>query len=167
LKNGTEEVVVKKSVRVNAPIERAFRVFMDQMGTWWPKSHHVGIQEWALIVIEPKVGGRWYEQDPQGHQCDWGTVLHWDPPHKVRFRWHVGPKHDSMEWGYDPDPSRASEVEIRFTAEGGDTWVELEHSKLERNGIGAEKLRAIFDSPAAWEHILAGYVRAASERQVP
>jgi hypothetical protein len=163
MESGVEEAVVRKSVRVNASIERGFRVFVEQMETWWPKSHHIGAQEWELIVIEPRVGGRWYEQDTAGRQCDWGSVLHWDPPHKARFSWHVGPKRDSEEWGYDPDTSRASEVEIRFTAEGGATLVELEHSKLERHGIGAEKLRAIFDSREAWEQILAGYARVVGE----
>lgn len=62
--------------------------------------------------------------------------------------------------GYDPDSSRASEVEIRFHAEEGTTLVELEHSKLGRHGIGAEKMRAIFDAPEAWEKIIADYARA-------
>jgi len=37
--------------------------------------------------------------------------------------------------------------------------VELEHSKLERHGIGAEKLRAIFDGPGAWAEVLAQYAK--------
>jgi uncharacterized protein YndB with AHSA1/START domain len=163
MESGVEEAVVRKSVRVNASIERAFQVFVEQMETWWPRSHHIGAGEWELIVIEPRVGGRWYEQDAAGRQCDWGTVLEWNPPHKARFTWHVGPKRDSGGWGYDPDMSRASEVELRFTAEGGNTLVELEHSKLERHGIGAEKLRAIFDGPGAWEEILAAYARVVGE----
>jgi hypothetical protein len=165
MKSGVEEAVVRKSVRVKASIERAFQVFVEQMETWWPKTHHIGAQEWNLIVIEPRVGGRWYEQDAAGGQCDWGTVLLWDPPHKARFSWHVGPKRDSEEWGYDPDTTRASEVEIRFTAEAGAILVELEHSKLERHGIGAERLLAIFDSPDAWEQILASYVRVVGEME--
>ena len=137
--------------------------FVEQMETWWPKSHHIGAQEWQMIVVEPRVGGRWYEQDAVGEQCDWGTVLDWDPPNKARFRWHLGPKPDTGAWGYDPDVSRASEVEIRFRAEDGITLVELEHSKLERHGIGGEKLRAMFDNPEAWEKILASYAHLVVE----
>jgi hypothetical protein len=165
MENGVEEAVVRKSVRVEASIERAFHVFVEQMETWWPKDHHIGSREWELIVIEPRVGGRWYEQDAVGGQCDWGTVLQWDPPHKARFSWHVGPNRDSGEWSFDPDASRASELEIRFTADGGATRVELEHSRLERHRIGAEKLRAIFDSPGAWEQILASYVRVVGGKE--
>ena len=31
-----ESGVVRKSVRVQTPIERAFSVFVEQMETWWP-----------------------------------------------------------------------------------------------------------------------------------
>jgi hypothetical protein len=63
--------------------------------------------------------------------------------------------------------AKASEVEIRFRAEGpATTLVELEHSKLERHGEGYQQLRAIFDGPGAWGDILALYARAAHrERQ--
>ena len=73
-----------------------------------------------------------------------------------------GPGHDQPDWKCDPDMAKASEVEIRFTAEGpGTTLVELEHSKLERHGEGYEQLRAMFDGPGAWGGILALYAKAA------
>jgi hypothetical protein len=57
--------------------------------------------------------------------------------------------------------AKASEVEIRFTAEStATTLVELEHSKLERHREGYEQLRAIFDGPGAWAGILALYAKA-------
>lgn len=151
-------IAVCKSVRVKAPIERAFSVFVEQMETWWPATHHIGTTPFEAIFVEPRVGGRWYERNVEGAQCDWGTVLKWDPPHRVAFSWHVGPGHDSPDWEMDPDISKASEVEIRFTAEGAEmTLVELEHSKLERHGEGWERLRAMFDGPGAWEGILAKF----------
>ena len=164
--NIAEAAVVRKSVRVQASIERAFSVFVEQMETWWPKSHHIGENPFVAIFVEPRVGGRWYERDTAGKLCDWGTVLAWDPPHRVTFSWHVGPGHDQPDWKVDPDPAKASEVEIRFTAEGpGTTLVELTHSKLERHGEGYEQLRAIFDGPGAWVDILALYATAAEGGQ--
>ena len=160
--NTVEESVVRKSVRVQAPVERAFSVFVEQMETWWPATHHIGKTPFEAIFVEPRVGGRWYERNAGGEQCDWGKVLAWDPPHRVTFSWHVGPGHDQPDWVCDPDPAKASEVEIRFIAEGpGTTLVELEHSKLERHGEGWQQLRTVFESPGAWAGILALYARAA------
>lgn len=158
--NPVAEAVVRKSVRVNATIERAFSVFVEQMETWWPATHHIGKTPFEAIFIEPRVGGRWYERNVEGAQCDWGTVLKWDPPHRVAFSWHVGPGHDSPDWVCDPDIAKASEVEIRFTAAGpSTTLVELEHSKLERHGEGYEQLRELFDGPGAWAGILELYAK--------
>jgi uncharacterized protein YndB with AHSA1/START domain len=163
MSNPVEEAVVCKEVRVKVPIERAFSVFVEQMETWWPATHHIGKIPFEAIFVEPRVGGRWYERDVEGHVADWGTVLAWDPPHRVTFSWHVGPRHDQPDWKCDPDIAKASELEIRFTAEGsGTTLVQLEHSKLERHGEGYEKLREIFDGPGAWGHILEQYATAAN-----
>jgi hypothetical protein len=64
------------------------------------------------------------------------------------------------DWVCDPDMAKASEVEIRFTAEGPSaTLVELEHSKLERHGEGYERLREMFDGPTAWAGILELYTK--------
>jgi uncharacterized protein YndB with AHSA1/START domain len=156
--NPVEEAVVRKSVRVQAPVERAFSVFVEQMETWWPATHHIGKTPFEAIFVEPRVGGRWYERNAEGQQCEWGTVLAWDPPHCVRFSWHLGPAHDQPDWVFDPDMSRASEVEIRFSAAGTEaTLVELEHSKLERHGEGYQQLRALFDGPGAWTGILESF----------
>ena len=125
------------------------------METWWPATHHIGKTPFVAIFVEPRVGGRWYERNAEGAFCDWGTVLAWDPPHRVRFSWHVGPGHDQPDWVVDPDMSKASEVEIRFKSEGPNaTFVELEHSKIERHGEGAVQLREMFDGPGAWITIL-------------
>ncbi len=156
---------VFKSVRVKAPIERAFSVFVEQMETWWPATHHIGGTPFETIFIEPRIGGRWYERNAKGEMCDWGTVLGWDPPHSVRLSWHVGPGHDSPEWVADMDIAKASELEIRFTAEAaGTTLVELTHSKLERHGEGAEQLRDVFDGPGAWSGILACFAKKIDEQ---
>jgi hypothetical protein len=154
------EAVVRKSVRVEASVERAFSVFVEQMESWWPATHHIGDTPFQTIIVEPRVGGRWYERNVAGKDGEWGTVLAWDPPHGVRFSWHVGPGHDSPDWKFDGDMSRASEVEIRFSSEGPrSTLVELEHSKLERHGEGYEQLRALFEGPGAWTAILAEFAK--------
>ena len=162
--NQVAEAVVRKSVRVNATIERAFSVFVEQMETWWPATHHIGKTPFEAIFVEPRVGGRWFEKNVEGEECLWGTVLGWDPPRRVSFSWHLGPGHDSPEWVFDPDMAKASEVEIRFTPDGPTrTLVELEHSKLERHGEGYEQLREMLDGPGAWASILELFAKKVAE----
>ncbi len=154
-----EEAVVRKSIRVQVPIERAFSVFVEQMEVWWPPAHHIGAKPFQSIFVEPRVGGRWYERDAEGNECNWGQVRAWDPPRLVTFSWHLGP-----DWKFDPDLAKASDVAIRFTSEGASaTLVELEHSGIERHGDGYEQLRVALDGPGAWVDTLAAFAKAAND----
>ena len=151
---------VFKSVRVKAPVERVWSIFVEQMETWWPATHHIGKTPFEAIFVEPRIGGRWYERNAKGEQCDWGTVLDWQPPRRLCLSWHVGPGHDSPEWVSDMNMERASQVEILFTPQpDGATLVELTHSKIERHGEGAVQLRDLFDGPGAWAAILQSLVQ--------
>jgi hypothetical protein len=127
------------------------------METWWPATHHIGKTPFEAIFVEPRVGGRWYERDVQGNQCDWGTVLAWEPPNRVTFSWHLGPGHDQPDWKATRTWRRRAKW--RFDSrrkDQGTTLVELTHSKLERHGEGYEQLRTLFDGPGAWGDILPG-----------
>ncbi|HEX7159363.1 MAG TPA: SRPBCC family protein [Edaphobacter sp.] len=150
------EAMVRKSVRVPVSVGRAFSVFVEQMETWWPPEHHIGVAAFEAIFVEPKVGGRWYERDGNGRECDWGKVLAWDPPRLVTFSWHLGP-----DWKFDPDIAKASEVAIRFTPEAAGTLVELEHSHIDRHGEGWEQLKTMLEYPDAWERTLAEFAKRA------
>ena len=75
MSNPVAEAVVRKTVLVKVPLERAFNVFVQQMETWWPATHHIGKTPFKAIFIEPLVGGRWYEINAEGAQCEWGKVL--------------------------------------------------------------------------------------------
>jgi uncharacterized protein YndB with AHSA1/START domain len=166
MESSVEEAVVRKSVQVRASVERAFSVFVEQMETWWPATHHIGKTPFVAIFVEPRAGGRWSEQNANGESCEWGTVLKWDPPRSVAFSWHLGPAHDQPDWVFDPDLTKASEVEIRFSDAGeGMTLVEVEHSKLERHGEGYQQLRAVFDGPGAWVAILSSYAKVMDAKE--
>jgi uncharacterized protein YndB with AHSA1/START domain len=148
-------LAVQKSLIVHTSIENAFRVFTEQHGSWWPKGHHIGASVPQTAVIEPRVGGRWYERAEDGAECDWGRVLVWDPPHRLVLTWDIG-----ADWKFDPNLE--TEVDIRFIAETADTTrVNLEHRKLDRYGIAAEKMRAVFDSEGGWGDILREFARVA------
>ncbi len=146
-----QEAVVRKSVVVNTSMERAFAVFTDGFDTWWPRSHHIGKSPMTKALIEGKAGGRCYAEQEDGNECDWGRVQVWDPPRRVVIAWQI-----DLKWQYDPDLTRASEVEIRFSAEpDGQTRVDLVHRNFERHGEGWETIRASVDSEGGWGALLA------------
>jgi uncharacterized protein YndB with AHSA1/START domain len=149
---------VTKSVTVKAGQQHAFKVFTAGFTTWWPSTHHIGKADMAEAVLEQREGGRWYERGVDGSECDWGTVLVYDPPNRVVVSWHL-----NGEWAYDPDPAKASEVEIRFVAEGPDvTRVELEHRHLERHGGDWEAVARGVSGDGGWAGILRGYAEIAA-----
>jgi len=154
-----EKTVVRKSVRVTAPLERAFSVFVEQMETWWPATHHIAPNPFQCIIVEPRVGGRWYERDSQGNDCAWGYVRTWDPPRLVTHSWHL-----QADWSFNPDLSRASDIDIRFTPDGtAATLVELTHYNLERHGEDFEKLREGLNGPGAWGFVLDEFTKVAGQ----
>ena len=119
---------ITATATVGLPVDRAFRVFTEDFTGWWPHQYHIGQAEVAEILLEPHVGGRWYERDVDGSECDWGRVLVWGPPHRLVFTWQI-----NGSWQFDPDPEHASEIEVVFTEDGpGQTTVAVEHRHLDR-----------------------------------
>jgi uncharacterized protein YndB with AHSA1/START domain len=142
----TEVAAVRQSVVVEAPIERAFAVFTEEIATWWPPEHHIIEAPLAGMVLEPRVGGRIYDRGTDGSECAWARVLAYDPPHRIVFSWDI-----DLRWQLEPDPEKTSEVDVRFVAETpARTRVELEHRHLERHGEGWRQLRDAVGSPDGW-----------------
>ena len=141
--------LVKTVVVPTAP-ERAFRLFTEELGRWWPlATHSVRGEEATDVRFEGAVGGQIIEYDAAGPVGSWGTVSDWDPPHAVGFSWHPG-----------TDPKQAGHVTVRFTATGdsdtgadgnGSTLVELTHTGWERRPDGAQA-RANYDG--GWDFVL-------------
>lgn len=142
---------VRKSVTVEASVERAFEVFTRHFGTWWPASHAIGKSPLKTAVIEPRNGGRWYEVDEDGSECEWGEVLAWTPPTRVLLAWRI-----SGNWEYDQE--LLTEVDVRFTPlSDSSTRVDLEHRLLENMGEAAERARQMFESDGGWSGLLAKF----------
>jgi uncharacterized protein YndB with AHSA1/START domain len=157
IRRGTDANSLRKVVSVQAPPAVAWRVFTEKMATWWPlATHKIGKAKAVDAVIEPRVGGRWYERGDDGSTCDWGRVLSWEPHSRLVLSWEI-----SADWQHDPN--LRTEVEVRFIAEGRDgTRVELEHRHLDRYGARRDEMRGIFDSATGWSGLLASFARAAA-----
>jgi uncharacterized protein YndB with AHSA1/START domain len=127
---------VTATTTVGVPIERAFTVFTEAIGTWWHADHHIIEAPLDHMVFEPFVGGNVYDVGTDGSECRWSRVLAYEPPDRVVFSWDI-----NTEWKVETDPARCSEVEVSFTAEGPSTTrVVLEHKHLDRHGETWESL---------------------------
>jgi uncharacterized protein YndB with AHSA1/START domain len=146
---------VRKSVVVRAPVERAFDVFTAGISRWWFKTHKIGPAPLKEVVMEGRAGGRWYERDEDGSECDWGRVLVWEPPKRLVLAWQI-----DADFKYDP--GLVTEVEVTFAAVGAnETRVALEHRHLERVGERAEWLRTQLDG--GWTPLLESFANLCHE----
>jgi Activator of Hsp90 ATPase homolog 1-like protein len=107
-----------------------------------------------------RAGSHWgwsrSERGPGGFTIHWGRVLAWDPLGRVVFTWQIAGDRIPQ-----PDPDKASEVEVRFSGEDGATRVDVEHRAWERHGDGTEEYRAGFEQAGAWPYALERFAEAA------
>jgi uncharacterized protein YndB with AHSA1/START domain len=147
------DTVIRGSIVVEAPIERAFRVFTEDFGAFKPPEHNLLAVPIAETVFEPRVGGHLYDRGTDGSECRWARVLAYEPPDRVVFTWDIGP-----EWQLETDLDKTSEVEVRFIAETPErTRVELEHRHLDRHGEGWPFLREGVAGDEGWPLYLQRY----------
>jgi uncharacterized protein YndB with AHSA1/START domain len=140
------DTIVRHSIVVEAPQERAFAVFTERFDSIKPREHNMLGVDIEETVFEPRVGGRIYDRGVDGSECAWARVLACDPPDRVVFSWDISP-----HWQVETDHDKTSEVEVRFISESPErTRVELEHRHLDRHGEGWEGMRAGVDTRDGW-----------------
>ncbi len=141
---------IRMAVRVGRPIADAFGLFTTRINSWWPlETHSFGIGRSPELILEPRIGRRFFERYADGEEHTNGTVLAWQPPELVAFTW----QHD--EW------IAPTEVHVRFVAEDSNlTRVELEHRGWERLGQVGVESREMYAN--GWPAVIARFLEAAA-----
>ena len=154
--NWTDLNSVRKAIVVQASREIAWKVFTEQLDTWWPLAvYKIGKAPAVDVIIEPRVAGRWYERGDDGSTCDWGRVLLWEPPSRLILSWDI-----NADFQYVPN--LGTEIEVRFLSETEhSTRVELEHRRLDRFGDRRDQMRTIFDQTGDWGKLLESFAGVA------
>jgi len=115
---------IRRSISVSWTPDAAYRRFVEEFGTWWPRySHSIGGPRVTRVVLEPRVGGAIYEEHADGTRYEWGTVIALDAPRRVAFTFHAAFAR-----------ADAQRVEVTFSPERGGTRVELVSSGWESMG---------------------------------
>jgi len=115
---------IRKAVRVERPIDEAFRIFVDDFGRWWPveRFSRVADAQYAdgvtleRVIFEPRAGGRIYEVTSTGVEGSWAEVVAYEPPTRFLLAWKPNDR--------DEPPTQ---VEVVFEADGDGTVLHLEH----------------------------------------
>jgi uncharacterized protein YndB with AHSA1/START domain len=110
-------------VVVTVPVDpaTAFTVFTAEIDQWWRRGrkYRVAGREPGVMVLEPRAGGRVFEQYADGtplHEA--GKITTWDPPHHLALEWRVA----------NFAPGEVTYVDVAFSPiRAGATRVELVH----------------------------------------
>ena len=127
--------------------DHAFDTWANRTSLWWPHGHSVSTDPELTVTIEPRRGGRIYERTSAGVEHDWGEVLDWEPPRRLRYLWHLR-----------FDRADATEVEISFAATAEGTAVKIVHRGWERLGAKGPERRA--RNERGWGGLIPHYMEA-------
>ena len=138
---------------VECPAGHAFDTWTERATSWWPPAHTVSHEPGARIVFEPRVGGRIFERTASGREIEWGQIVEWDPPRRLRYLWRIA-----------TEAKNATDVEIAFSEVGEDgTRVDIEHGGWDRLGDIGESWRDA--NHAGWDGVLPAYQKETRVRR--
>ena len=109
------------AIRVRATPERAFQVFVDEIGAWWRPSplFRFTPREPGALSFEPGPAGRLIETRADGKVFEVGRIRVWSPPDRLVFGFRQATF----------TPEQDTEVEVRFEAlADGETRVSVTHT---------------------------------------
>lgn len=130
--------------------DHAFATWTGRATAWWPPDHTVSHEPGAEIVFEPRQGGRIYERTRAGREIEWGEIVDWDPPRRLRYLWHIA-----------TEAANATDVEVVFRElPDATTRVEIEHGGWDRLSEIGQAWRDA--NMAGWDGVLPSYVGSAS-----
>jgi uncharacterized protein YndB with AHSA1/START domain len=128
---------VEVEVRVTAACERAFALFTEQIGEWWPVASNSVFG--GTVAFE---GDELIERHGD-KSAVWAEVTRWEPPSALGLSWHAG--HDA---------SHTTDILVLFLSEGDETLIRLTHTGWERLLDGE---RAAADYGEGWPPVLARF----------
>lgn len=136
---------IVKTLTVPLTPERAFRLFTEEMGDWWPlDSHSIAAQTGqgpaVKVTVTPEENGAVFETLPDGSTAPWGRVTDWQPGAAFGMTWHVG----------RPE-AEATHVRVAFDVVADGTQVTLVHDGWPVLGEAAIAMRGNYHS--GWDGV--------------
>jgi uncharacterized protein YndB with AHSA1/START domain len=132
--------MIRKTVVLACDPQRAFELFTERAGQWWPADRRHTNDAASSIFVEP--GGRFFERSRAGAEVELGVVRVFEPPRRLVLDWYPG-----------TGPKAPTRLEVRFEAEADGTRVTITHTAGaagdERFNRNAKAYRRSWDSVLA------------------
>ncbi len=120
----------KLEITVRADPARVWAALTDEITHWWRKDYYTNPAT-KRFVLEPKVGGRMYEDWGEGAGLLWYTVVAIEPGKSLRLAGHLFPEYGG--------PS-SSLLTLTLESKGKATILKLEDSRFGRVGTESGSL---------------------------
>lgn len=141
-------VNVRLEVTIEAAPAAVWAALTESIGDWWPDTFMVAGRK-ARYVLEPKVGGRMFEDAGEGQGLMWGQVITFLPPERLQIAGDVFP-------GFG-GPGRAYST-YELSAEGDGTKLSFHMAQL-----CPESESTAASMTVGFEYLLAGCLKAKLE----
>lgn len=140
LRNKFDTAYLEMQFDIAAPKERVWQMMVTRTSDWWPKEFSAGGKNTKRIVLEPRIGGRLYEDWGEGNGLTWYSVQSMDAPNMIEFLGRT-----SKDFG---GPA-IQIVELRLEAAGQGTRLTLVDTVF--GAIDAEALKT--DLQGGWTNL--------------
>ena len=132
--------MIVKSVVLACDPGRAFALFTEHAGQWWPAARRHTRDAHSTIHMEP--AGRFFERSNDGTEVELGAVLHFEAASRLLLDWYPGTGQQN--------PTR---VEVWFEAVDGGTLVTVHHGPGAAGAVAFERNAPAYDR--SWDAVLA------------
>ena len=78
-------------ISINAGMDHVWDCLINDVSLWWRKDFYTNSKT-KRMTIEPKVGGRMYEDYGNDEGLLWATVIVLESPHLIEFKGHLTPR---------------------------------------------------------------------------
>lgn len=83
-------VEAKVELTIHAPQKRVWAALVNEAAHWWPK-HFLSSEKAKRFVIEPRLGGKVFEDNGRGEGFVWYTVVGVESPNFLQLSGFMGP----------------------------------------------------------------------------
>ncbi|MBN8293373.1 SRPBCC domain-containing protein [Rhodobacter sp. NTK016B] len=144
---------ITHSIDVPVPPERAWALFVHHFPDWWPREHCFCGEAALDTVFIDLDKAQWGEITRSGDRDLWGAVLLADAGRSLSLGWQMDAT--VSPWVPEPDPARASVIDITFAKHPDGTRVTLRHHGFSRQGEPhAQAMRDVMIGLKRWQEWL-------------